>query len=149
MAFWQDKKLAEFSSEEWESLCDGCGRCCMWKFEDEDSGEILYTDVACRLFDIEACRCTNYEQRRTLMQGCMDIKTFSPGQFAWLPETCAYRLLFEGKPLYGWHPLISGNSYSVQAAGVSMSGRAISPEGLSEEEIIARIIDPDESGAEI
>lgn len=148
MAYWQEKEPAEFSAEEWEKLCDGCGLCCMWKFEDEESGEILYTDIACHLFDDEACRCTKYSERRKLVPECMDIRSFTAGQYAWLPESCAYRLLFEGRPLFDWHPLISGNSDSVQAAGVSMRGRSTSAEGLSEEEIIAHITDPDDADAQ-
>lgn len=148
MEFWQKKGLNEFSPDEWEAICDGCGRCCMWKFEDEDSGEILYTDIACRLFDDETCRCTKYAERRRLVPDCMDIRSFTAAQYAWLPESCAYRLLFEGKPLFDWHPLVSGDKRSVHIAGISMHDRTTSAAGLSEEDMIAHIIDPDGADAQ-
>ena len=143
MAFWEEKGLTDLSADEWEALCDGCGRCCMWKFEDEDTGEILYTDIRCRLFDGEICRCTDYEHRFEQVPDCLNIRTFSPEQYSWLPESCAYRLLFEGRPLPSWHPLISGNQKEMRDAGLSMLGRTVSGDGLSEEEAIARIIAPD------
>ncbi|EAU54403.1 YcgN family cysteine cluster protein [Mariprofundus ferrooxydans] len=142
--FWKNKSLQEMTDEEWESLCDGCGRCCVWKFEDEDSGEILYTDIRCRQFNESTCRCTDYPQRTTLIPDCMDIRTLKDKQFAWLPETCAYRLLHEGKPLFDWHPLISGDRQSVHEAGISLRHKTTSPEGITEEDIIRHIIDPDD-----
>lgn len=147
MAYWQEKRLANLSDEEWEALCDGCGRCCLWKFEDEDTGELLFTDVACRLFDDERCRCTDYNHRFEQMPECLNIRAFTPEQYAWLPESCAYRLLFEGRPLCDWHPLIAGNADAVHAAGISMRGKTVSGENLSEEEAIARIIDPEAGDA--
>lgn len=143
--FWKSKSLQEMTDEEWESLCDGCGRCCVWKFEDEDSGEILYTDIRCRQFNESTCRCIDYPQRTTLIPGCMDIRTLKDKQFTWLPESCAYRLLHEGKPLFDWHPLISGDRQSVHEAGISLRHKTTSPEGITEEDIIRHIIDPDES----
>jgi len=142
MAYWQEKTLADLSDEEWEALCDGCGHCCLWKFEDEDTGEILFTDIACRLFDDERCRCMDYSHRFEQVSECLNIRAFTPEQYAWLPESCAYRLLFEGKSLFDWHPLIAGNADAMHAAGISMRGRTISGDGLSEEEAIARIVDP-------
>jgi len=142
--FWKEKTAAEMSENEWESLCDGCGRCCVWKFEDEDSGEVLYTDIRCRQFNHATCRCIDYINRNTLVSDCIDIRKLTDRQYAWLPETCAYRLLHEGKPLPAWHPLISGNANSVHEAGISLQHKTISSEGISEEDIIRHIIDPDE-----
>ena len=147
MAYWQEKELANLSDEEWEALCDGCGRCCLWKFEDEDTGDILYTDIRCRLLDDESCRCRGYEHRLERVPECLNIRSLTPAQYAWLPESCAYRLLFEGKPLFDWHPLIAGNSDAMLAAGISMRRRTVSGEGISDEEAIAHIVDPGASDA--
>lgn len=143
--FWEKCNLNELSDESWEALCDGCGRCCVWKFEDEDSGEILYTDIRCRLFNDSTCRCTDYPNRTTLISDCMDIRKFSDEQYAWLPESCAYRLLHEGKPLFDWHPLISGDKNSVHKAGISLQKKTVCGENLTEENIVRHIIDPDEA----
>jgi len=135
--------LAALSDDEWESLCDGCGRCCMCKFEDQDSGEMLYTDVACPLFNAESCRCSDYETRHLNIPNCLNIRQFTPDQFHWLPSTCAYRLCHEGNPLPAWHPWRSGDARSVAAAGISMQGKVFaSSETMDEEAITARIIDP-------
>ena len=143
MAYWQEKRLADLSDNEWEALCDGCGRCCLWKFEAEDTGEILYTDIRCRLFDDAHCRCRDYGHRLEQEPDCLNIRAFTPAQYAWLPKSCAYRLLFEGKPLFNWHPLIAGNSHAMHAAGISMRGRTVSGEGMSDEEAIDHIICPE------
>ena len=143
--FWNEKTLQEMTDDEWEKLCDGCGRCCVWKFEDEDSAEILYTDIRCRMFNPNSCRCTDYANRSTLISDCVDIRKLTEQQFRWLPDTCAYRLLHEGKELPDWHPLISGDADSVHEAGISLRHKTISSEGIDEEDIIRHIIDPDES----
>ncbi|MDQ6971976.1 MAG: YcgN family cysteine cluster protein, partial [Mariprofundaceae bacterium] len=111
MNFW-NRPLSELSDDEWEQLCDGCALCCMHKFEDEDTGEMLFTDVACRLLDCGSCRCTDYAQRKQKVPECMVIRDFSDEQYRWLPSSCAYRLRFEGKPLPEWHPLLSGDAES-------------------------------------
>ena len=126
MAFWADKTLAELSSGEWEALCDGCGKCCLHKLEDEDTGRLYYTDVACRLLDVRRCRCRDYAHRHEQVPDCLRLTLLEPESFHWLPKTCAYRLRFEGKPLFPWHPLISGDPASVHAASVSVSGWAVS-----------------------
>ncbi len=123
--FWQEKTLSQMSFSEWESLCDGCARCCLHKLEDEDSGEIFFTRVACRLLDIETCRCTRYADRCRLVTDCLDLRSGFT-QFHWLPSSCAYRLLAEGKALPAWHPLISGDPGTVRGAGVTVNLFAIS-----------------------
>ncbi|OAI02674.1 hypothetical protein A1353_15625 [Methylomonas methanica] len=125
MKFWETKTLAQMSTEEWESLCDNCGKCCLNKLEDEDTGEIAFTSVACDLIDLESCRCTRYSERCTLVPECIDLKQHDFAEYNWLPSTCAYRLLTDGEPLPSWHPLITGTSESVKKAGVSISSYAI------------------------
>lgn len=138
--FWELKSLAEMSMDEWESLCDGCGRCCLRKLEDEATGEVAYTDVACRLLDVKTCRCRNYSKRQTLVDDCVSLKPGDTSPLRWMPTTCAYRLLDEGKPLPDWHPLRSGSRHSVHAAGISVRGRCTSEEHVHEEEVETRII---------
>ena len=123
--FWQTKKLAEMSVEEWESLCDRCGKCCLHKLENEESGEIFFTSVVCDLIDLERCSCTDYVNRCTLVPDCIDMKQRSFTQYHWLPSTCAYRLLEQGEALPSWHPLITNDPESVHEAGVSIRSYAI------------------------
>ncbi|MCQ8117238.1 YcgN family cysteine cluster protein [Methylomonas rosea] len=125
MKFWETKTLAQMSTEEWESLCDNCGKCCLNKLEDEDTGEIAFTSVACDLIDLESCRCTRYSERCTLVPECIDLKQHDFAEYNWLPSTCAYRLLTDGEPLPSWHPLLTGTSESVKEAGVSIGSYAI------------------------
>lgn len=124
--FWKRKALGEMTPEEWESLCDGCGRCCLHKLEDEDTGEVAYTDVACRLLDTAGCRCTRYEARKRLVPDCVVLSPANLNDLPWMPATCAYRLINEGRDLEWWHPLISGRAETVREAGISMAGRVIS-----------------------
>jgi uncharacterized cysteine cluster protein YcgN (CxxCxxCC family) len=125
MSFWKTKKLTEMTTEEWESLCDGCGKCCLHKLEDEDTGEIAYTNVACKLIDLKTCRCTRYTERTQLVPECLNLKRFDFTQYHWLPATCAYRLLNDNQELPSWHPLLSGRSISVKKAGMSIHRYAI------------------------
>jgi uncharacterized cysteine cluster protein YcgN (CxxCxxCC family) len=125
MSFWKTKKLTEMTDPEWESLCDNCGKCCLHKLENEKTNEIFFTNVACKLLKLETCRCSRYNQRTELIPTCLDIKQLDVEKYNWLPSTCAYRLLNEGKDLASWHPLISGNSASVKRAGVSITSYAI------------------------
>lgn len=139
MSFWKTKKLIDMSIEEWESLCDGCGKCCLNKLEDADTGELYLTDAACDLIDLKTCRCTRYQERSRLVPGCIDLKTSASTAFAWLPSTCAYRLLALGEDLPDWHPLVSGTSDSVVDAGISISCFAIKESEVDDLE--DRIID--------
>ncbi len=121
--FWKTKTLEAMSRAEWESLCDGCARCCLSKLEDEDTGEIVFTGVACDLLDGEACRCTDYPNRSTRVPDCVTLTPHEVRTLNWLPPTCAYRLVAEGEDLYWWHPLVSGDPETVHLAGVSVRGR--------------------------
>jgi len=124
--FWERKTLEELTTDEWEALCDGCGRCCMVKLEDADSGARLDTRLACRLLDIGACRCTDYANRQAHVPDCVRLTPENVRALDWLPDTCAYRLRAEGRPLYWWHPLVSGNPETVHQAGISTRHIAIS-----------------------
>lgn len=126
MAFWDDKTLEEMSREEWEALCDGCGRCCLMKLEDEDSGDIYVSDVRCRLLDGESCQCSDYPNRLDKVPDCIKLTPENVRTIAWIPTTCAYRRIAEGKGLAWWHPLVSGDPQTVMDVGVSVRGRTIS-----------------------
>ncbi len=125
MNFWKEKKLSEMTTEEWESLCDNCGKCCLHKLEDEDTAEIFYTSVVCDLIDLNTCRCTRYSKRCKLVPDCLDLKQHDFADFNWLPSTCAYKLIAEGKDLPSWHPLVSKQAESVHEAGVSVKSYAM------------------------
>ncbi|MCZ6829641.1 MAG: YcgN family cysteine cluster protein [Gammaproteobacteria bacterium] len=126
--FWEHKSLVEMSDTEWESLCDGCAKCCLHKLEDEASGDIYYTKVRCRYLDEASCRCTDYPNRSRLVANCIRLSATEVTNYQWLPQTCAYRLLAQGQALPDWHPLLSGDPDSVHKAGISIRGRAISDE---------------------
>lgn len=137
MPFWKRLALHEMSREQWESLCDGCARCCLVKLEDEDTKEVVYTSVACELLDRERCRCTRYAERQQLVPDCVVLGPEEVASLRWMPTTCAYRLLAEGRDLPDWHPLVSGDPESVHRAGISVRGRAlpesaVHPDGLEE-----------------
>lgn len=124
--FWERKPMAKLSQREWEALCDGCGKCCLNKLEDEDSGEVVLTRIACRMLDDSSCRCSQYDIRHQFVPECIVLRPDNLDQHMyWMPQTCAYRLLYEGKPLFDWHPLISGNPDTVHHAGVSMRDRTL------------------------
>jgi hypothetical protein len=121
--FWKTKTLVEMTQAEWESLCDGCGRCCLNKLEEEETGKYYYTDVGCRLLDGETCRCRDYPNRLARVDDCEQLTPENVAELTWLPPSCAYRLVAEGKDLYWWHPLVSGDPATVHTAGVSVRGR--------------------------
>jgi uncharacterized cysteine cluster protein YcgN (CxxCxxCC family) len=123
--FWERKTLSQLSNAEWESLCDGCGKCCLHKIEDARDHKTHYTNVACRLLNLVTCQCKNYPDRKRYVPDCVKLTADKVSRFYWLPSTCAYRLLGEGKPLPDWHPLITGDPESVHAAGQSVKGRII------------------------
>jgi uncharacterized cysteine cluster protein YcgN (CxxCxxCC family) len=125
LPFWEAKTLSDMTVKEWESLCDGCGKCCLNKLEDEETEEIFFTSVACDLIDLDSCQCTRYSERTTLVPECLDLKQHDFSEYNWLPATCAYRLLCDGEKLHPWHPLITGTTESVKEAGVSIGSYAM------------------------
>lgn len=136
--FWRTKRLEDMTRAEWESLCDGCGRCCLHKLREEDTGELSYTNVACHLLDLHTCRCRDYRHRKARVPDCVSLTAAEVRKIDWLPPSCAYRRLAEGKNLAWWHPLVSGDPDTVHTAGISVRGRAISEReaGLLEGHIV-------------
>jgi uncharacterized cysteine cluster protein YcgN (CxxCxxCC family) len=132
--FWKTTSLRQMSEAQWEALCDGCGRCCLHKLQDEDTGRIVYTRVACRLLDVERCRCTDYPARRQLVPDCLVLDRAGTN-FDWLPVSCAYRRLAEGRELQWWHPLVSGDPDTVRQAEISVADFALSETVVHPEEI--------------
>ncbi|MDG2406713.1 MAG: YcgN family cysteine cluster protein [Paracoccaceae bacterium] len=140
--FWKRKPLKSLSSAEWEALCDGCGKCCLNKLEDEDTGEVALTRVACRLLDDQTCKCGQYPIRHQFIPDCIVLRPSNIDQNAyWMPKTCAYRLLWTGQPLYDWHPLISGDSETVHTENISVRGMTLSEFDINEEDWEDHIIE--------
>ena len=123
--FWNSKRLSDMSDAEWESLCDGCGRCCLHKLRHEDDNSLSFTNVACRLLDLSSCQCSRYPDRRRFVPDCVSLTPDALRAIDWLPPSCAYRRIAEGRGLAWWHPLVSGRPDTVHEAGVSVRGRAI------------------------
>lgn len=138
--FWKVKSLSEMDAGEWESLCDGCGRCCLHKLQDEEDDKVYYTNVVCRLLDPWRCRCTRYSDRVQHVPDCVKLDRANVANLHWLPTTCAYRLLREGKHLPPWHPLVSGSLESVHEAGISVRGRVRTEERVDLEHLDDHII---------
>ncbi|MGB5211175.1 MAG: YcgN family cysteine cluster protein [Gammaproteobacteria bacterium] len=138
--FWRRKSLAEMDQTEWEALCDGCGRCCLHKLEDADTGRIEFTRVACRLLDLDDCRCSDYPGRMEQVPDCIQLDPENVSAFGWLPLTCAYRRLAEGRDLAWWHPLLSGDPESVHRAGISVRGKVLSEAHVAEDGMDEHVI---------
>ena len=132
--FWQTKTLREMSRAEWESLCDGCGRCCLVRFEDEETGEVIPTRISCRLLDTETCACSDYPRRKRYVPDCIKLTPGKIEDLTWMPTSCAYRRLHEGRGLAWWHPLVSGDPDSVKRAGVSVARQVVSETALADVE---------------
>ncbi len=132
--------MQEMTTREWESLCDNCGRCCLIKLEDEDSGELFYTNVVCEYHDDNCSQCTRYKERSLLVPDCIKVTPEVAATQKWLPHTCAYRLLAEGKPLYDWHPLISGELDSVRKADISIQGKVIPEQYVHIDELAEHLV---------
>ena len=139
--FWKRKTLSQMSAREWESLCDGCGRCCLNKLEDIDTGATYFTDVRCKLFDAQACRCKDYAHRKAKVPDCVQLSPRNVKRIVWLPPTCAYRLVAEGRDLHWWHHLVSGSRETVHEAGVSVRGReTVCETGVPDERLEEHIV---------
>ena len=139
--FWRRKSLEKMTDSEWESLCDGCGRCCLVKLEEEGTGRTFFTDVGCRLLDGASCRCRDYANRTAEVADCVRLLPGNVADIDWLPPSCGYRLVAEGRDLYWWHPLVSGDPETVHQAGVSVRGRVgASEEAVTDEEVEDRIV---------
>ena len=130
--FWEQRPLAKMSRDEWESLCDGCGKCCLHKLEDEETGEVFPTNVACRLLDRRNARCKDYRNRKRFVPDCVRLTPAALETIDWLPSTCAYRLVAAGQPLPDWHHLVSGSAESVHEAGISVRGWTVSEDDAGE-----------------
>lgn len=142
--FWETVPLTEMTQAEWEALCDGCGKCCLLKLEDADTAEIAFTRVSCRLLDTESCLCGQYELRKQFVPDCVVLTPENIDTVAyWMPATCAYKLLYDGRQLYPWHPLISGRAESVHEAGISVAGWAIPEFEVAEDELEDYLIEPE------
>ena len=139
--FWEAKSLDSMTDEEWESLCDGCGRCCLHKLVNDQTGDVFYTRVACGLLDAESGRCEHYADRLSEVEDCLDVRRMRSAELAWMPNTCAYRRIAEGKSLPNWHPLLSGDPTSVAGAGVAVAGRTISEEHADLDNLETEIIE--------
>jgi len=139
--FWKRKSLAEMTAKEWDSLCDGCGLCCMHKVEDEESSELFYTNLACKLLNTDTCRCTDYANRAKRVADCLVLTPDSTEAFEWLPATCAYRLLAHGDELPEWHPLLTGDPDSVYEAGISVRGEVVSENDSDEWTVLWKVND--------
>ena len=139
--FWEAKSLESMSDAEWESLCDGCGQCCLHKLVNEDTADVFYTRVACRLLDAETGRCARYAERLALVEDCLDVRRMTRHELAWMPLSCAYRRLAEGKALPAWHPLITGDAASVVSAGMSVMGKTVSEDTVGVDDLEEQIIE--------
>ena len=141
LPFWKTKSLDEMTAEEWETLCDGCGKCCLHKIEDIESGKVYFTNVACRLLDLQSCRCRDYESRSDQVKDCFPLTVELVKKANWLPKSCAYRRLTEERELAWWHPLVSGNPNTVRQMGISVCGKAVSELDVDLEDLEDMVVD--------
>jgi uncharacterized cysteine cluster protein YcgN (CxxCxxCC family) len=142
--FWKTKTLHEMNPQEWESLCDGCGKCCLLKLEDEDTGEIAYTKLHCKLLDGTTCKCTNYVNRKSIVEDCVKLTPAGIEEIKWMPKTCAYRLVMDGKDLPDWHYLVCGDRERVHTTGNSVRGKTVSEDTVFEDDMEDWIVEWDE-----
>ena len=138
--FWQTKMLKEMTAEEWESLCDGCAKCCLHKLEDDETFAVYYTDVACKYLDEKTCRCKDYDHRNSLVPDCITLKVEDVHEFFWLPQTCAYRLIAERKPLPEWHHLVSGSRETIHEQKKSVIGRIVLESNVEKKDMQDHVI---------
>lgn len=139
--FWETKSLSEMTVDEWESLCDGCGRCCLNKLEDVETGKVYFTNIACRLLDENNCRCRDYSNRKKIVPECLVLNADSVQSSSALPNSCAYRRLAEGKKLPTWHPLVCNNSDVIHREGISVQGKTVSEKFIHIEQFEDHIVD--------
>ncbi|MEL6569282.1 MAG: YcgN family cysteine cluster protein [Pseudomonadota bacterium] len=139
--FWKTKSLTEMTTEEWESLCDGCAKCCLLKLEDEDTGEIAYTRLHCKLLDAGSCRCSDYENRKAIVPDCVKLTPKKINEIKWMPRTCAYRLIAEGQDLPDWHHLVCGDRDRIHREGHSIMGGTKSEDTVLEEDQLDWVVD--------
>ncbi|MBT8473282.1 MAG: YcgN family cysteine cluster protein [Marinicaulis sp.] len=140
LPFWKSKSMADMTDQEWESLCDGCGKCCCLRMEDEDTGAIYVTDITCKLFDRDTCRCGDYTNRVKKVPDCVQLTPENAGALAWMPQTCAYRLIANGKDLFDWHHLVSGSHDSIHDAGMSVQNATYNEIDIPEKEHVNHIV---------
>ncbi len=138
--YWQHKQLAQMSDEEWEALCDGCGKCCLHKLIDDETDELYYTDVACELLDTDSVRCSDYPNRHQTIPDCLVFNADNIADLNWLPTTCAYKTLYDGRRLEKWHPLISGDKQSVHRFKRSVKGRCVSEQDVGLDELEEHLV---------
>ncbi len=139
--FWKSKTLNEMNTEEWEALCDGCGKCCLIRLEDPDTLEVATTKVSCKLFDPKTCQCTNYSERQNIVPTCVQLTPSNIKELKWLPKSCSYRLVSENKELPSWHHLVSGNKNSIHEIKASMKNKTISEQDVNDEDWVSYIIE--------
>ena len=137
--FWENKKLIDMSKIEWESLCDGCGKCCLLRLDDDD--EVACTNVSCILLDTKTCKCINYDDRHSIVPECIDFNATKVNSISWLPKSCSYRLIEENQPLPDWHHLVSGDKEMVHTKGHSVQGKVVPEDTVTDEELVDHIID--------
>lgn len=139
--FWKEKTLTEFTEEEWELICDGCGCCCLHKLQDEDTGDLYYTHVACKLLDISTCQCIQYSERFQIVPGCLKVTAYDEEVFSYLPNTCSYKLLHDGYDLPAWHHLVSGSRKSIHEEGISVQEKVLSENNIDMDDLEEYVMD--------